>query len=524
MKNNKLFVLSFFILAFALFSSVQAQNTGATPCDAINLYPAAIGNCNNTCGQQLCGQYQCETAACGNNTMPGTATIDGSCTPDNDIGQACTWLEVTATAADLVVENQTNYSGQGAGNIERKDYTLFSGSCGSLTEVDCQANVAINNSVTFSGLTVGQTYFIQVTRSQVSINTGCPSCNSASSCIQSSVPHTASNSSCATATTLLSSSTINSTNANATANNNSVCQSPSLGSVENNVWYEWCSGPSWLAGDTAFVHIFNQTCNNSQGLQMSVYDATTTCAAITSGTASSQICENPGTTTDYSYYWIANPNECFFLTLDGFAGTACNFDIQVSAYNTVILLKNELIHFAAENLNKSVVLNWEIKTNSSTSTFSIERSSDAIHFNKLGTVEPGLHQQMYHFTDQTPLPAVSYYRLKMIAYDGTISYSKIVAINRKDLAIHDKFYIHNVYPQPFNDMLNIDFEVATSSAVNLKIVNTFGQVIIEKRYPVVPSSYQSIALDLKDIEAGIYTLILEDKNLKIARMERVVKQ
>lgn len=524
MKNNLYFFRGLLVLLLlGGVSFLYAQTPGSTPCDAIQLYPSAIGDCNNSCGQQLCGQYQCESAACGNAAMPGTATIDGSCTADNDIGQACTWLEVTATAADLVIGNETNYSGPGANDIERKDYTIFSGSCGALTEVGCSAEVASGGSASFSGLTAGQTYYIQVTRSQASISRGCPTCNTAASCVQSSVPFAISNNSCSSPTVIASGSTINTTNANAAASNASVCQGPASGSVENNVWYQWCSGPNWIPGDTAFVHVFDQVCNNAQGLQMSVYNATTTCASINSGTANSTICENPGTTTDYNYFWVANPNECFFVTFDGFAGTACNFNIQISA-SDVILLSTDLAKFEAHNTPETVVLNWEMASSASSITnFVVERSQNAIDFEPIGST-PKAPSNNYSLVDHTPLPSVSYYRLKMLDGNGDVGYSTIVAVSRAADISKGKLFIHKIYPQPFAQNFTVDFEVATSTKVTFKIINALGQRVLEQPYSTTPASLNSVTLETSKLKAGIYTLILEDEWARRVKLERIVKQ
>jgi gliding motility-associated-like protein len=64
---------------------------------------------------------------------------------------------------------------------------------------------------------------------------------------------------------------------------------------------------------------------------LSIYGPGTTCAQITAGTATSVVCQNPGATTDYNYTFTATANQCYLIVLDGYAGTACTYDIQVSA-------------------------------------------------------------------------------------------------------------------------------------------------------------------------------------------------
>ena len=412
---NRLLLIASMIFSCGIGFS---QNTGATPCDAVDLYPAAIGDCSNSCGAQLCGEYQCQTSGCTNVAMPGIATVDGSCTPDNDIGQSCTWISVTATATDLTIDNETSYAGPGAANIEKKDYTIFSGPCGSLTEVGCASDIAGGGSANFTGLTVGDTYFIMVTRSQTSITEGCPTCNASSSCAQSTVPYDPANDDCTSSTSMSSGVPITGTNGNSTVGTDlAVCLNPASGSVENTVWFEWCAPGSWVAGDTAYVHVYNQTCNGTQGMQMSVYGATETCATIAAGTATSLVCENPGTTSDYYFTWTANAGECFLIILDGFAGTACTFDIQVNDSPILTSVFDGLSIFRDDQIN----VEWKVKLEADNSHFNLSFSEDVISFEEIAQVQSiGNHSTgaTYSYTDVKSRHSGGYYRLSQVDLNG----------------------------------------------------------------------------------------------------------
>jgi gliding motility-associated-like protein len=325
MKKNY-FSLFFFFISIFLFS--QTPGTGTSPCSALQLYPQT--SCGNTSGAQYAGYYQSENAAGANVTMTGTSTLDPACTPDNETTQAVEWLSVTATATTFTITNQTDYGNSPTlAAQEPHDFVIYSGPCGSLTQLQCFSNVAGGASVTATGLTVGQTYYIMVSQS-ASAYTACNTCTAASTCITSSVPFTPSNNLCSTPFNMTTNVQYTSTNANATADGPSVCQNPASGSVENNVWYQWCAPTNWPAGQTAYLIVNNQICNSTQGLQLSVYAPGITCTNITAGTATSLLCQNPGSLTNYNYSFTANPNQCYLITLDGFAGVACTYNIMVS--------------------------------------------------------------------------------------------------------------------------------------------------------------------------------------------------
>ncbi len=50
------------------------------------------------------------------------------------------------------------------------------------------------------------------------------------------------------------------------------------GYVNNNVWFQWCAPASWT-GD-AYVNLFDQQCNISSGLQMTIYNADIGCSQL----------------------------------------------------------------------------------------------------------------------------------------------------------------------------------------------------------------------------------------------------
>ena len=320
---KKVILLLFFFTGFNVFSQA-----GSSPCDALQLYPYT--SCGNQSGPQYAGHYQTEEASGNNVPMTGTSTINPACTTDNETAQSVRWIEVVATTTSFTITNLTDYSGAGAATAEQRDYVVFSGTCSSLTQIACGASIPINGTLNVTGLTAGQTYYIMVSQSAAAFS-GYPTANAAATCITSTVPHVASNDACSNAFVLQNNVSYTSTNADSTADGPSVCQNPASGSVENNVWYQWCAPANWPVGQLAYLNVNNQVCNSTQGLQLSIYGPGTTCAQITAGTATSVVCQNPGSTTDYNYTFTATANQCYLIVLDGFAGTSCTYDIQVSA-------------------------------------------------------------------------------------------------------------------------------------------------------------------------------------------------
>ncbi|WP_341228476.1 hypothetical protein [uncultured Arcticibacterium sp.] len=77
---------------------------------------------------------------------------------------------------------------------------------------------------------------------------------------------------------------------------------------------------------------------------------------------------------------------------------------------------------------ESVQLKWQTSEELNFSKFEVEKSSNAVSFERIGN-QNSLGIQIYSFVDENPFVGNNYYRLKMVDLDGTFDYSKIITIN-----------------------------------------------------------------------------------------------
>ncbi|MBL7951113.1 MAG: hypothetical protein JNM62_05285 [Flavobacteriales bacterium] len=93
----------------------------------------------------------------------------------------------------------------------------------------------------------------------------------------------------------------------------------------------------------------------------------------------------------------------------------------------------ELLFFDAGAQGAVVQCDWRTATERDNDHFTVERSTDGIHFTTVGTVDAvgdTWQTTRYAFTDVAPLPGVSYYRLRQIDVDGSSTVSNTVAVHR----------------------------------------------------------------------------------------------
>jgi len=91
------------------------------------------------------------------------------------------------------------------------------------------------------------------------------------------------------------------------------------------------------------------------------------------------------------------------------------------------------LSFTAEKATgETVLLKWSTSREINNSFYSIERSTDGVHFTSIGQVPAGKASaatQQYRFTDVTPASGENYYRIKQVDKDGVFDYSSVRKIS-----------------------------------------------------------------------------------------------
>jgi hypothetical protein len=135
---------------------------------------------------------------------------------------------------------------------------------------------------------------------------------------------------------------------------------------------------------------------------------------------------NLGLTTTLDNAATGNNGNLQFFAL---AGSASNFTLHT--LNSVPLPLT-LTRFTASRDDDESLLQWETAQEQNTLDFVIERSTDGLTYNPIGTVDAAGNSTNtldYSFTDKTPQPNANYYRLKQTDIDGTFTYSPVCVVN-----------------------------------------------------------------------------------------------
>ncbi len=180
-----------------------------------------------------------------------------------------------------------------------------------------------------------------------------------------------------------------------------------------------------------------------------------------------------------------------------------------------LLLPIELRAFAATEKGKKNEITWETASEKNLRVFQLERSSDAKNWTKVVEVTP--NQAKSYSTEDTQPFALTYYRLISVDTDGQTMVSKIVSVERRT----GKLNIANVFPNPTNGILNINFENIETGIVQLFVTDLLGRQILTSSIEAT-EGMNTTNLDVSNIAAGTYFITLDNGVSKITK--RVVKQ
>jgi hypothetical protein len=398
------------------------------------------------------------------------------------------------------------------GSVTDLYHVLYSGSCGSLTSVNCSDP----NSSTPSGLTIGQTYRIRVyTTSATGGQT-----TTFKICVTEMSPcgNPTNNDYCSDPSQLIldPTSTFSASTANVyTADDPG---SPSADDVfcsgiQNNSWFKFTA--TTTSHDFDIVSVTG--CGN--GIQAEVYevahDADGCCTAFTSVSN----CYSPGNTTlaTVTATGLTIGDE-YLLMIDGYSGANCDYTID--GWSASSILPVELVDFYGKNIGNGNKLQWKTLSETNNSHFVIERSYDGENFGSIA-VKPGTGNSNspinYEFFDSNVSSDINvYYRLRQVDFDGHYVRSNIIVI-------YPQFGDQVVFsPNPAKDILTLELFAPSEDKYTVRTISINGSVS-DQIISVVEGINTFSLTSISNLSSGIYLFQILDSNNQIIKSEKIIK-
>jgi hypothetical protein len=186
-----------------------------------------------------------------------------------------------------------------------------------------------------------------------------------------------------------------------------------------------------------------------------------------------------------------------------------------------VLLPITLMSFDGINEGGFNSLTWITSSEINNDYFSLERSINGKDWEIIGIVDgAGTTQEshFYSFRDEQPSLPMSYYRLAQTDYDGTLTYSHVIAVNSQP----SNDLISGVFPNPCNDNTSFIYNGKSDDVLMVKIINAYGQAVrtIELNDP---KTEQLINISLEGLSAGLYQIIYQQGSWVHSEKMTVIK-
>lgn len=172
-----------------------------------------------------------------------------------------------------------------------------------------------------------------------------------------------------------------------------------------------------------------------------------------------------------------------------------------------IILPVSLIDFTGKESGGKNILNWNTASETNSSHFNIERSTDGYNFNSIGRVNAAGYsatESKYSFTDAFPVEGKNFYRLVMTDKDGSFQYSKIVVISNK---ANNTIGITYINLSSGANTATLILSSTKKQPANLSIIDISGRTIYNSGIQLLEGN-NTITKDIRNIPKGIYYIRL----------------
>jgi hypothetical protein len=185
-----------------------------------------------------------------------------------------------------------------------------------------------------------------------------------------------------------------------------------------------------------------------------------------------------------------------------------------------VTLPIELLEFKGQAKDGYIDLSWKTASESNSSHFDVERSTDASLYQKINTVNSkatnGYSQSLlsYNSTDPKPEEDISYYRLRQVDKDNTFLFSNVISINY----IRAKNIKFAIYPNPNSGEFTADITgLENNHEVKIILRDLAGSLLFESSFYTSENKKNIQIVPQSKLKSGIYicSLYLEEIEYKV---------
>ncbi|MFZ9387807.1 MAG: T9SS type A sorting domain-containing protein, partial [Chitinophagaceae bacterium] len=194
--------------------------------------------------------------------------------------------------------------------------------------------------------------------------------------------------------------------------------------------------------------------------------------------------------------------------------------IEIFPFLPCDILAVNLHEFNGFSREGIVRLNWKVFHDELVDRFEIERSTDGIHFNVIGQVQPETRHggsAEFTYSDSTGTgngPPYYYYRVKLYErYSHGYTYSPVIRLAPEHSPENDL----QLVPNPVRDFMQIHITAKSAGSMRANLYDLNGKLVLRMNRELQTGNNVVAITGIADMPPGVYSLVVETGNRIFSR-------
>jgi hypothetical protein len=197
------------------------------------------------------------------------------------------------------------------------------------------------------------------------------------------------------------------------------------------------------------------------------------------------------------------------VTDNGYPATTSNIATVTLNFPTLAMLPIVLKDFKASLSGGQVNLDWLVENNEDGDYFEVQKSGDGNQFGTFTTIFANNHNTKYSASDNAN-SMVTYYRLRIVNLDGTVSFSKVVAI--KTSVQSSALQVRGT---TIGQVLTFTYDTPETFQTQVQVYSLNGAKVQAANMSMNKGEGQ-YSLDISKLSAGMYVISVAQGNARQA--------
>jgi hypothetical protein len=221
----------------------------------------------------------------------------------------------------------------------------------------------------------------------------------------------------------------------------------------------------------------------------------------------------------------ANVGEIYILLIDNFSSTTSPFTLTWNmtggaSLDCNVVLPVEMSQFTAYHANSVNIIEWTTLTEVNSHHFTVERSTDGIHFEVLETLPAAGNSNgpiRYQSTDYLPNYPITYYRIKETDANGEEKVFPILAV---DLSKGSNT-MGEIIPNPNEGLFSLNLQMDASSSVAIEVFDISGKQLSTEHRATVKGE-NKLDFNATDYAVGVYYVVITAENGNVLGTKKLI--